>query len=133
MDQRVNYLRNHIISRIICIAFALHIFNMSIDPPDAKPHNIPEDLSINEIESILEFALENVMGIKNAIPEHDEPDEDKSTVDSQKIDCYPQQRTFRPIERTDIIAPTIFSNYKDRFYLSQYINVLIRPPEVKFS
>jgi len=46
--------------------------------PDAQPEYIAEDLSINDQESIVELVLEKVIGIENAIEEHDEPDEDES-------------------------------------------------------
>jgi hypothetical protein len=53
---------------------ALHILNYSVDTPDAQPDYIPEDLTYNDMESILEVLLENVFGIQNAIAEHDEND-----------------------------------------------------------
>jgi hypothetical protein len=31
----MNFFRNHILSHFICFAFALHIFNMSVDTPVA--------------------------------------------------------------------------------------------------
>ncbi len=59
---------------------ALHIFNCSVDTPDFRPNGGPKDLSINDQESFVELILEQVMGIDNAIPEHDEPDDDGTCV-----------------------------------------------------
>jgi hypothetical protein len=68
----MNTLRHHIAFRFLWLSLALIIFNCSIAPPDAQPDGEAEDLSINEMESVVEVLLEEVMGIENAIPEHDE-------------------------------------------------------------
>jgi hypothetical protein len=67
--------RHHIIYRLLSVVMALHILNLSVDAVDALPSSIPEDLSFNEIESVVEFVLEDVFHIKNALPEHDEQDD----------------------------------------------------------
>lgn len=80
------------LTHIACFVFALHILNMSIDPKDPKPDSIPEDLTINDIESIAEFFAEVVFGIKNAFAEHDEHDNDEGrTVDICKVFFVTQQ------------------------------------------
>ncbi|MEO6304327.1 MAG: hypothetical protein ABIP51_14270 [Bacteroidia bacterium] len=43
--------------------------------PDANPDSIPEDLTINDQESVVEIVLEQVLDIDNAIAEHDEADD----------------------------------------------------------
>jgi hypothetical protein len=55
---------------------AVHIFNCSVDTPDAQPDYVPEDLTYNDMESVVEIVLENVFNIKNAISEYDENDSD---------------------------------------------------------
>lgn len=55
---------------------ALQVLNISIDPPDARRATQREDLSRNEQESIVELVLEKVIGIANAVPEHDEGQND---------------------------------------------------------
>lgn len=62
--------------RIICLLLALHLFNFSMDSRDRHPDFIPEDLSVNDIESITEFMTEVVLGADNAFAEHDEADND---------------------------------------------------------
>jgi hypothetical protein len=59
---------------------AVHLLNFSIDPPDRQPDFIPEDLTINEIESIAEFLTEIVFGYKNAFAEHDESDDNNGVA-----------------------------------------------------
>jgi hypothetical protein len=73
-------------SRIICFLFAVHLFNFSIDPKDVQDDFVPEDLTINDIESITEFIAETVFGWENAFEEHDEPDpDDGGSLDFCKI------------------------------------------------
>lgn len=55
---------------------AIYLFNFSIDSRDAHSDSVAEDLSVNDIESIYEFLSESVLGIENAVEEHDERDQD---------------------------------------------------------
>lgn len=74
------------LSKVICFLFAVHIFNLSVDPRDIKPAFIPEDLTINDIESLVEFFAEEVFDLKNAFAEHDEADDHTgNTVDFNKL------------------------------------------------
>lgn len=74
--------------RIFCLIFALHFLNLSIDPKDPDPDSIPEDLTINDIESIAEFFAEVVFGWKNAFEEQDERDGDQgNALDFFKFYC----------------------------------------------
>jgi hypothetical protein len=55
------------------------VLNVSVDPIDGDfildgVVQITEDLSINEMESIAEWVLEEGLNIENAIPEQDETD-----------------------------------------------------------
>ncbi|MGQ0829711.1 MAG: hypothetical protein ACT4ON_15090 [Bacteroidota bacterium] len=126
----MRYLRNHIISRIICFVFALHIFNVSVDTPDTEPDYVPEDLSVNDIESVVEFVLENVLHIDNAIAEHEEPDDqDGTTFGMKKIEFYFPRASFELVEQIAIHGQVKFSNYKDHFYPSPYAEIVPQPPE----
>lgn len=69
-------LRSHILVRSAWLLMALHIFNCSVDTPDAQPDGQAEDLSINDMESIVEVVCEQMLDMENAVPEHDEPDGD---------------------------------------------------------
>jgi hypothetical protein len=50
----------------------MHILNLSIDPTCPEQFFIPEDLTINKIESIAELLVEEVLGIPNVFKEHNE-------------------------------------------------------------
>lgn len=69
------------LTRFLCLLLALHFFNLSIDPPDPQPDNVPEDLSINEVESILELIVETWFGWEDAFEEHDDNDSKRCILD----------------------------------------------------
>jgi len=103
---------------------------MSVDTPDLQPDSVCEDLSVNDIESIVEFVLENIMHIDNAIAEHDESDnQDGTTFDLKKIECRFQRTNFKLIEQTHTLVPVVFQNYEDSFYSSPFAEVIPQPPE----
>ena len=59
---------------------AFYMLNICIDAPDALPNDIPEDLSFNDQESLIELFLEKVLGYEDAIPEHDDSDPSQDTT-----------------------------------------------------
>lgn len=69
-------IREHIAFRVLWLVMALHIFNCSVDTPDPQPDNVPEDLTYNDMESVVEIVLEQVLDINNAIAEKDDTDTD---------------------------------------------------------
>lgn len=120
-------LREHIIFRFLCAVLALHILNISVDTPDAQPDNIREDLSINDMESIAEIVLEQVLGIDNAIPEHDESDNNNGKINLKTgIDFFIQNFSvkFTDINNCLLNKP---SQYKET-YSEQFQTELNSPP-----
>lgn len=111
---------------------ALHILNCSIDTPDAQPDSIPENLSYNDIESISELVLEQMLGFENAIAEHDEHDtEDGGSFEIAKILLYYQPSIEFSIKRT-LYFPypkTIPLNYEDIFATQFHPEIVSPPPQ----
>ncbi|GLU44708.1 hypothetical protein Musp01_23320 [Muricauda sp. NBRC 101325] len=48
-----------------------------MDTPDPYPDYIPENLTYNDQESILELVAEKMLGYDDAFEEHDEPDSEE--------------------------------------------------------
>ncbi len=66
---------------------ALYFLNISVDTTDRHPNFIPENLSINDQESIIEIVVEKVLGYEDAIKEYDDHDEEDHTYKANfKID-----------------------------------------------
>ncbi|MGF7218188.1 hypothetical protein GGR92_004365 [Spirosoma lacussanchae] len=82
---------NPIWHRLFCLLMAFYVINVSIDAPDGyvTPNSrgeYREDLSFNEIESFSELVLETIFGIQDAVPEHDESDEEEDQVSKIFVD-----------------------------------------------
>lgn len=71
---------------------AIYLLNISVDTTDPNPEYIPEDLSFNDQESIVEIVLEKVLGFENALKEYDDHDtEDVNKKKNVKIDLSVQE------------------------------------------
>lgn len=65
----------------------LYLLNISVDAADPNPQNIPEDLTYNDQESIIEIFVEKILGFENAIEEYDDHDtENHNTKNIDKFD-----------------------------------------------
>lgn len=65
------------------------MLNISIDADDPKANHIPEDLSYNEQESIVEILVEKVLGFEDAIKEFDDHDtEDHKSQNNITLDLF---------------------------------------------
>ncbi len=69
----------------------LYLLNISVDTPDPNPDYIPENLLINDQESIIEIVVEKILGYEDAIKEYDDNDkEDHNKNTYVKIDLIAQ-------------------------------------------
>lgn len=67
------------------------MLNISVDTADPNPNHIPEDLSFNDQESIIEIIVEQVLGYEDAIKEYDDNDsEDFNKKTNLKIELIVQ-------------------------------------------
>ncbi len=122
--------RSHILSlkRVFAFIFALYLLNFSIDSKDAHPDHIAEDLSYNDIESLVEFALEVVLGIENAVEEHEENDQDDgSSFEFKKFYCNAILVTSSPIFNAKKLP---FAALQRNIVISDFIDINSPPPEV---
>lgn len=121
--------RQHIVFRILCILLALHIFNVSVDMPDAQPDYIAEDLTINDQESFVELVLEKVLGIDNAFAEHDEADE----TSSQNFEMSKDFKLYNQIAQnivfdTEVSVAIDEPLYKESSFAEYIREIPPRPP-----
>lgn len=71
-------IRNIKFTGILCGLLSLYFLNISIDANDSFAYDVPENLSYNKQESIVEVIVEKVFGFENAIAEYEEQDTDQS-------------------------------------------------------
>lgn len=57
---------------------ALLLLNCSADSPDIYSRFIPENIYLNDQESLIELVIEKVFYLDNAIPEYDDIDNEES-------------------------------------------------------
>jgi hypothetical protein len=96
----LKFIRNTYLNRFIIIAITFAIINTAIDPPDLMQNMdndfaFEEDLSVNEIESIVELVMEKGMDMKDAIPESDDSDSEDFC---KKMEINVFLVTFLPVE-----------------------------------
>ncbi|MEO1053080.1 MAG: hypothetical protein AAFX87_20770 [Bacteroidota bacterium] len=76
----------------------LYLLNISVDTADPNPERIPEDLSFNDQESVVEIIVEQVLGYENAIKEYDDHDtEDHNRKKNVKIEVLVYQTVTNEI------------------------------------
>ena len=81
----MSFLRTSFLSRICRFALLILLINISIDPRDNALGNAPEDLTLNDIESMAEFICEEVFGLTGAFQESDEADSETVSSNVQKV------------------------------------------------
>ena len=125
----MNFIRTNIVGKIICFVFALHVLNISVDPPDPQPDWVPEDLSVNEMESISEIICEQILHIDNAFPEQD--DQDNADHGAPAAFHYtPLLIAYQPLLSVIPVPTSLPVNVKinESFYKQPMREILSPPP-----
>jgi hypothetical protein len=68
----LSFLRSKVFRAVVSSMLMLQVINLSIDAVDPSP--CKEDLTVNEIESCVEFVLEVILKKENTINETDDQD-----------------------------------------------------------
>jgi hypothetical protein len=121
--------RQLIFFRLIWLFMAIHIFNLSVDTRDAKPDYVPEDLSFNDLESVAEIVLEQLLNINNALAEHDESDtEDGGSIELKKEILVSLKFRFDYIPFFKYNIRLLYSGNYIEQYSSQFHPEIVPPP-----
>lgn len=77
------------INQILCFLLAAYLLNISVDAPDVLS-NKTEDLTFNDLESVIEIVVEKILDFENSIKELDDNDtEHQSPIKKNlQIDHY---------------------------------------------
>ncbi|GAA5221654.1 hypothetical protein [Membranihabitans marinus] len=82
----ISVIRNSVLTQFLWGFMGLFLLNISVDTADPNPEHIPEDLSINDQESIVEFVVEKLLGFEDAFQEYDDHDiEDHNKNTNAKV------------------------------------------------
>lgn len=123
-------IREHFLSRFFCGLVAAIILNISVDAPDLYDNSVPEDLTYNDIESVIEWVAEDVCNIENAFPEHDDDDQNSPLKLDKKFEFFYQIQlaAATPFPVEPFFKPA--RNFGDpNFHPQTAHDELIQPPE----
>jgi hypothetical protein len=106
----------------------LYLLNISVDTADPNPEHMPEDLSINDQESIIEIVVEKVLGFEDAIEEYDDHDtEDHNKKKNVQIDLLVHEIKTKKIDHNKFFErKKLFPYYEAR--LTKGFNKIDSPP-----
>lgn len=113
---------------------ALHILNFSIDNPHTFREKDTVDADFEEVDSVVELVLEDVMQIENAIPEHHSKTPITHKMNLKKsvwLFEQPCELVFDeklPEQNYRVVQP--YTLYSDPLYHTPYIALFSPPPEV---
>ncbi len=108
----------------------LYLLNISADTADPHPTHIPEDLSINDQESIIEVVVETILGFEDAFQEYDDPDTEghdkKPTV---RIDLIIQHTAYSCIAHSLIAGGKEYFPDYNAYLTSGFLQLDTPPPK----
>lgn len=118
--------------RVLWMLMALHILNFSIDNPHTLFEHNKVDADFDEVDSIAELVLEDVMHIENAIPEHHTKSPANTKFSGKKMiwvfEEYKKLIPQKPAETNfQVVLEATF--YKSLSYTSPKLALFSPPPE----
>lgn len=109
----------------------LYLLNISVDTADPNPEHIPEDLSFNDQESIVEIIVEQVLGYENAIKEYDDHDtEDHNEKKNLKIELLVHWTSADKSAQQHLTENKDLHTYYDARLDKGFIEIDSPPPKV---
>ncbi|WP_162927041.1 hypothetical protein [Flavobacterium psychrotrophum] len=120
--------------RVLWMLMALHILNFSIDNPHTLfEHNVV-DSDFDEIDSIAELVLEDVMHIEDAIPENHSKTPINNKFSGKKMiwvfEEYQKLIPQKPLPEVNFKLVLEATFYKTPSYTSPKLALFSPPPEV---
>lgn len=124
-------IRNSIFSKLLWGFLGIYLLNISVDTSDPTPNYVPENLSYNDQESILEILIEKVLGFEDAFKEYDDNDaEDYNSKTLLKVTFIVQKHNEKVLKNTilRLLKPS-FSD-KTSFINFGFYQIDTPPPKV---
>lgn len=125
-------IRHSLLTRYLWGFMSLYLLNCFVDSPDAQPHHFPEDLTYNDLESIIEIVVEKVLGFENAIPEYDDNDtnQDFAGKSTFLIDFFVVPNTTISINKKYLNLKKGKLTEQNLILSTPYFEIHTPPPEV---
>jgi hypothetical protein len=127
----ISSIRNSVFSRVLWGFVAFYLLNISVDSADPAPEHIPEDLSFNDQESIIELVIEHILGFENAIKEYDDNDHgDLTKKKFSNIDLLNLSRAASTVTNSFVKSTKSHKSIYLIFAEDTFIDVDSPPPKV---
>lgn len=125
----MNFIRQHRIFRFFWLLMTALFINTSVDPIDPNGDWVAEDLSVNEMETIIEIVAEQILDIEDCFKETNDDDPDNSTTVKvlKDISQYIPVKITAPKLGLALIDVLPTPDYFKRFN-SQFISEINAPP-----
>lgn len=123
-------LRHQLFKKFFWGLMGIYLLNISVDTPDPSPESVPEDLTYNDQESVIEIFIEKVLGFEDAIAEYD----DNDSKDHRKKQTIKIELVMSWTEKFNSFNP-LLKEKKQRFYnyenslIHRYIEIDSPPPK----
>lgn len=119
----------HFCIRLLCLMLALHFLNFSIDSMDAYPSTVPENLAVNDIESISELVIEIVFSKTDAFQEYDESDHcEGGSISFYKYYCA-STVTYSESQLRFVALHSNFQILNQQMLIAPSLNISSPPPK----
>jgi hypothetical protein len=127
----IKAIRNNKIIPFFWCLLGIYFLNISVDATDNLYFDKPEDLTVNNQESIIEIVVEKVLGYENAISEQDDNDNSQNSI-FKKLKSI--EYTFHLEETTLFINPALSYkktpfNYYFKNILNPFLEINSPPPK----
>lgn len=128
----LNAIRNKRGLRLFCVFMALYLLNCSVDTSDIRPSYVPEDLNLNDQESLIEIIVEKVFNFENAIPENEDTDSENKRVFKKTISVAFYVLPNLEVNTNEEILESNSDNisYNEGNVLKPYFEIHSPPPEI---
>ena len=109
---------------------ALYLLNICVDSPDFHK-NTPENLTINDQESLIELVVEQVLDLGNIIPEQDDADSEKNNSGkaSFSLDHFILDSFSTKGNGICLALNQKHEAWSDSFYAVAYLQIDAPPPQ----
>lgn len=119
--------RHYITHRLFSVVMVFHILNLSVDSSNASL-GLPLGGTVsNEIHSLIEFVLEDVFHIHDAVPENSNHHETAELMESSD-DCLPVSHSAYFSRRNHLFSRLRFAP-SDCFFIQPTLDITSPPPK----
>jgi hypothetical protein len=106
---------------------ALHILNLSVDTSNTSLRLVSGDAALNEIHSLIEFVLEDVFCLHNAVPESSNHHETPELTEASD-DFIPDSHTIFLPRHEHLVSHLRFAP-ADCFFVQPTLDITSPPPK----